>query len=233
MKNSMTIDTLFDFRSDTPASKDPDTWSPTLSCYHKHLWSKPLPCGTVFHLEYRNAPYYLKHSSTLGEFSLSSDTVVPTYWWLKNIRELVTEQELADFRSMAFTIGGMMVFPSNQIERQWTINQTRGLNRQLSDRFDLTVECIRRHYIAAESPIGEALNRYSDFFRLFKDFQGYVEFFHLQDLVRNDGSSVNFFLPFDNFNSSPVPHNASAYRDYRERAVEFITSRNQRICDWG
>jgi hypothetical protein len=126
----------------------------------------------------------------------------------------------------------MMIFPANQIERKWTINQARGCNRKISDRFDLTVECIRRHYIGGESPLGEVLNRYAAFFRLFKDFQGYVEFFLLHDLVSNDRTAVNFFLPFDNFNSSAIPQNRSAYCDYQTHAVEFIIARNHRIHDW-
>lgn len=46
-----------------------------------------------------------------------------------------------------------------------------------ADRFDLTLECIRRHYLGQRSPLGETLARYRDFFALFEDFSGYVEFF--------------------------------------------------------
>ena len=44
------IDITFDFRSDTPRGKDPDSRSPPLRSYHKLLWSKPLPSGVVFEL---------------------------------------------------------------------------------------------------------------------------------------------------------------------------------------
>ncbi len=232
MDTSIALNTSFDFRSDTPLNKDPDTWSPTLAKYHSLLWSKPLPCGRIFHLEYRNAPYYLNHNSDLGEFSLSSDTVVPTFRWLPDIEELIADQELRGFRATAYTIGGMMIFPANQIQKKWTINQARGCNRRISDRFDLTVECIRRHYNGGESPLAEALDRYADFFGLFGDFQGYVDFFLLHDLLENGSASVKFFLPFDDFNSSAVPQDKSAYDNYRARAVEFIGARNQRIYDW-
>ncbi|HRQ87352.1 MAG TPA: hypothetical protein PLA50_01035, partial [Bacteroidia bacterium] len=82
----------------------------------------------------------------MGDFSLSSDTVVPAFQWLPNIEELIADQELRDFRATTYTIGGMMIFPANQIQRKWTINQARGCLRRIGDRFDLTVECIRRHY---------------------------------------------------------------------------------------
>lgn len=38
----MNIDTAFDFRTDTPPGRDPDSHSPTLRRYHQLLWSKPL-----------------------------------------------------------------------------------------------------------------------------------------------------------------------------------------------
>ncbi len=232
MDNGNPIDTKFDFRSDTPPGKDPDTWSPTLCKYHKLLWSKPLPNGVVFDLVYKTAPFYLHHDSDVGEFWLSSDAVIPTFRWVSNIKELITNEELNDFIAIGYTIGGMMLFPAVQIDRKWTINQARGCTKKISDRFDLTLECIRRHYTKEESPLGEVLSRYAEFFRLFHDFRGYVEFFLLQDLVSDDCTAVKFFSPFDDFNSSAVPNNKAAYLDYRTLAVDFITARNQRIRDW-
>jgi hypothetical protein len=96
-------------------------------------------------------------------------------------------------------------------------------------RFDLTVECIRRHYFNEGSPLSDVLTRYADYFRLFGDFRGYVEFFLLEDLVTDDFSAVKFFLPFADFSQSPVPDGMAAYVDYRERAVDFIEARNRRI----
>ena len=47
----------------------------------------------------------------------------------------------------------MMVFPGNRIQGKWTVNQARGCLKKISDRFDLTVECIRRHYARQSSPL--------------------------------------------------------------------------------
>lgn len=44
------------------------------------------------------------------------------------------------------------------------------------DRFDLTLECIRRHYLNMDSPLAPTLSRYTKFFALFGDFPGYVSF---------------------------------------------------------
>ncbi len=108
----------------------------------------------------------------------------------------------------------------------------RGFHPRIKDRFDLTVECIRRHYINEASPLSDTLARYADYFRLFADFGGYVKFFLLQDLVTDDFSALKFFSPFDDFHSSPVPGNIAAYLDYRARAIGFIQARNQRIQTW-
>ena len=201
------IDTSFDFRTDA-SGKDPDAYSPTLRQYHKLLWSKALPSGRVFDLDDTVRGHYLHHRSELGEFSLSGDSVIPSFTrWvrMKRITELFTEEENEAFRAIGYTIGGMMVFPKNKIDGKNNINGARGFNGQISDRMDLTLECIRRHYLGQPSPLGETLVRYRDFFALFDDFRGYVEFFVLQDLVTAEGSSVRFFMPFDDFNTPSVP----------------------------
>ena len=116
------IDITFDFRSDTPPGKDPDTFSPTLRRYHQLLWSKPLPSGELFELDVSGPPYYLHHRSELGEFWLSSDAVVPTFWWLAPIIDQIPEVEREEFMRIGYTIGGMMVFPAHRVDRKMTIN---------------------------------------------------------------------------------------------------------------
>jgi len=126
-------------------------------------------------------------------------------------------------------IGAYTVFPSNRIDRKMTINGARGLNRNIKDRFDLTLECIRRHYANEENPLGETLRRYSAFFNLFGDFAGYVDFFLLQDLVSDNYSTVKFYLPFDNFERSALPLDVAEYLTYKKLILDFVSARNQRI----
>ena len=230
---SETIDTTFDLRSDTPPKKDPDTFSPTLARYHKLLWSKPLPSGQPFELEVSRPPFYLHHRSEMGDFKLSSDTVIRTYSsWprMAHIISQIPKGEIDEFRYLMYTIGGMMVFPANRVGRKMTMNGCKGFNREILDRFDLTLECIRRHYLGEPSPLGECIARYPEFFGLFDDFAGYVGFFHLQDLVDSVTSTITFFMPFDGFTPSPVPRTLDEYLPYRQRAIEFITARNRRVA---
>lgn len=228
------IDTNFDFRSDTPRGMDPDARSPTLRRYHRLLWSKPLPGGAVFELTEGRSRGYLRHRSVLGEFRLSSDSVIPTFRKEKRLAELRQRipEELEAFQRIGHTIGGMMLFPGNQVGGRMTINAARGCHPLIKDRFDLTVECIRRHYLGEDSPLRPALARYANFFRLFGDFKGYVEFFLLQDLLSDDCSVVRFFTPFQGFGSSPVPDSLGAYMAYSDLAVCFIEARNKRISAW-
>ena len=106
----MLIDTSFDFRTDTPPRKDPDACSPTLRRYHRALWSKALPGGAHFALDDTRKGCYLYHRSALGEFFLSSDSVIPTFtrWgYAAKHPELVPEEQSREFMGLAYTIGGM------------------------------------------------------------------------------------------------------------------------------
>ena len=156
MDMSRHIDITFDFRSDTPQGKDPDAFSPKLRTYHKILWSKPLPSGVVFELDDTTPHIYLHHRSEVGEFFLSSDAVIPTFSRDRRIAHFISQipvEEREVFNGIGYTIGGMMVFPGNRIGRKMTINVARGFHPRIKDRFDLTVECIRRHYHNERSPL--------------------------------------------------------------------------------
>ena len=229
------LDITFEFRSDS-SGRDPDMFSPTLRQYHKVLWSKPLPCGALLGLNDATPGAYLYHQSSLGEFSLGSDLVIPTFSeggriWLGF--QALTEEEQRAFEALTYTIGGMMVFPANRIERRMTINGARGCHPRIRDRFDLTIECIRRHYRNQPHPLSAVLARYADFFALFVNFRGFIEFFLLQDLVTDDQSEVRFFLPFENFAVRAAPTDVDAYRTYWRHAFDFVQSRNERIRAMG
>jgi hypothetical protein len=226
------IDITFDFRSDTPSGKDPDAYSSTLRRYHKLLWSKPLPNGKLFALSDSVEGAYLHHQSELGEFSLSSDSVIPSFGNWKRMEHIISQLktgELEEFRGKNYTMGGMMIFPANRVDGKSTINGARGFNALIKDRMDLTLECIRRYYVNEESPLTDVLERYKDFFALFETFKGYVEFFLLHDLVAEDFSEINFFMRFENFKTSAVPKTLNEYLDYKDLSIDFIRKRNQRI----
>ena len=226
------IDINFDVYSDTPKGKDPDSHSPTLRRYHQILWNKPLPNGVEFNLD-DSMPRLLLHRSELGEFLLSSDSIGHTYSKVKSMSHIVDQipsEEIKAFFTVCSTVGAYIIFPAKKIDNKMTINGSRGLNRSIKDRFDLTLKCIRRFYVNKETPLTETLQRYASFFNLFHDFGGYVDFFLLQDLV-DDGYSVKFFLPFESFNQPPLPKNVEQYRSYKKHLIELVSARNKRILN--
>ena len=225
------IDIHFDVFSDTPKGKDPDSYSVTLRKYHQILWSKPLPNGIRFDLD-DDTPRLLHHKSELGEFFLSSDAIGHTYKNVKKMAHIVnqiTPDEMNSFFSLCSTIGAFIMFPSKKIDNKMTINGARGINHKIQDRFDLTLECIRSFYLKEKSPLSDTLERYSQFFNLFDNFKGYVDFFLLQDLVEENYSAIKFWHPFNGFDYSPLPKNIEEYQAYKINVIDFLTARNQRI----
>lgn len=228
------IDTMFDAYSDTPVGRDPDSHSPTLRSYHQALWSKRLPDGTEFKLTTGHPKAYLYHNSMRGEFFLSSDSIGHTYRHVKAMAPIIHQipkNDLDEFFSVASTIGAYIVFPSQRIDWKPTINGARGLHWRIRDRFDLTLECIKRHYIGEPSPLSDTLARYASFFDLFGSFENYVRFFLLDHLVSEDRQSINFWLPFRSFDEPPLPATIEEYLAYKEKLVNFIRARNRRIVE--
>ena len=228
------IDIKFNVFSDTPAGKDPDSYSPTLRKYHQILWSKVLPNGKKFTLDL-DTPKLLHHKSKLGEYYLSSDQIGNTYTNVKKMMKItqsISKIEIENFSSLRATIAGHMIFPAKRVDNKMTINGARGVHHKIQDRFDLTLECIRRFYIGENSPLKDTLERYTSFFKLFNDFRGYTNFFLLQDLVYEDYKSLNFWCQFDNFLSSPLPKSVSEYKSYKKKVIDFLTKRNERIKNY-
>jgi hypothetical protein len=233
-EQKLPIDVSFNFYSDS-GGKDPDSHSPTLKKYHKLLWSKPLPSGKIFTLTDTDSSSYLTYSSAQNEISLSSDSISNSYRDKKALSSITSElsKEVEEFRNIGSTIGGYILFPGKKIDGKMTINGARGFNQKIADRFDLTLECIRLHYLGKTNSLQEVLDQNSSFFKLFESFAGYVDFFLLQDLVSPNYESINFFTPIKQiFESSPLPATQAEYQQYMKRSTSFTAKRNERIKAW-
>ena len=233
----------FDFTSDVPgywdgywetspwgwSGKDPDSKSPTLRRYHQLLWSKMLPNGEQMKLVDGRGKFYLRWK----DFYFGSDSIIVSFRHSdKNDVLDDVRQRVPDFRTYienyvraSYTIGGMMLFP----QHKYSFNCARGCNKRICDRWDLTLECIRRFYQGGESPLTKALERDREFFELFVDFKGYVDFFFLQDCVDKKYERVNLWLGEDFFEKNPYPHNADEYLMWIKKQCNFLQKRNKRI----
>jgi len=238
------IDISFDFTSDSPnywddywknndglgsGNSDPDSASKTLQKYHQILWSKRLPCGETMNLVRGPGSNYL----TWKDFRFGSDSIIVSFRY-KRKRELINAVEAAvpDYRLFmenyvhrSYTIGGMTIFPKHPN----SINQNKGTNPLVADRWDLTLECIRRYYQGETSPLYEILLRDKKFFDLFVDFKGYVDYFFFQDCVSDDYSKVKVWLGSGDFNEDPYPKTVEEYLSWINTELEFVAMRNQRI----
>jgi hypothetical protein len=224
----MVIDFDFDFYSDARGD-DPDNTSPTLRKYHRFLWSKLLPDGKEFFLEMKKGKY-LYHKSELGEYVLGSDAITHSYRNQKR-KQWLTKQipnEVNELFGIGKTIASYIIYPNNKINNKYTINQARGVNKWIDDRFDLTLECIRLYYLGKQSPLFDTFERYKSYFELFHDFRGYVDFFFLNDLIDVKGN-VKFYLPFDQFQTKPTFKDKADYIIYKENVIEFVLARKERM----
>ena len=158
------IDVTFDFTSDTKGfwdgfwerndglgsgGADPDSRSKTLRLYSQLLWSKPLPNGEVMELEDGRSKFYLKWK----DFYFGNDSITASFRYYRN-RPLLEEvkkhvpdyhQFVEDYLHQLYQIGGEVILPS----AVGGINQTRGFRSDIRDRWDLTLECIRRYLICS------------------------------------------------------------------------------------
>ena len=120
------------------------------------------------------------------------------------------------------------------------MNQDRGTNPYISDRWDLTLECIKRYYGQPENdnrqcnPLWKTIKRSEEFFNLFVDFNGYIGFFFLQDFVDENGNVIRFMPDYFDGNGNftkkyPVPQTAGEYLQNIEAQKGIISKRNARI----
>lgn len=241
------IDVTFDFTTDSPrfwdnfwtnrdglglGSSDPDSASKILREYHRILWSKRLPNGEMLELE---AGPKSKGYLTWKNFRFASDSIITGFRYLQQkkileeLKNIIPDYYIFQESKIrkSYTIGGMIIFP----QRRNSINQIRGTNLQIRDRIDLTIECIRRYYNHEESPMSWCLEKDKEFFNLFVDFKGYIDFFFLQDIVSEDYKSVKIFLGDGDFNKYPLPKSAEEYLVWYAKTSEFVDARNRRIAE--
>jgi hypothetical protein len=240
----MSIDVAYDFTRDTrnywedfwgnnnglgAGRNDPDTKSITLQQYHRELWSRQLPNGEIMDLAIGSGADYL----TWKGFRFGSDSITASFRYNRQ-RFMIEQLEkslddyrhyMEDFIRRSYTMGGTIIFP----KRQGGINQARGTRKSISDRWDLTLECIRRYYNHEPSPLYETLQADRAFFDLFVDFRGYVDFFFLQDCVSPDYTSVIFWIGNGDFTQNPLPKTTGEYQIWIKRQLEFVERRNARI----
>lgn len=228
----------------SPHSADPDSASKTLRNYHQALWSRRLPNGEMMELEKgRGSDYLTWHGMKFASDSMATQhRYIKCSEVIKQVEEKMAERGedykkfVYDTTRFTYTMGGMIIFP----KLMGSMNQDRGTSPMIADRWDLTLECIKRYYEQPENddyafnPLWKTIKRSEEFFKLFVDFSEYVEFFFLQDFLDEDGNIIRFFNDHMNENGMfvkkyPIPETAEEYLQNIEKQKEIVTKRNERI----
>lgn len=124
---------------------------------------------------------------TWQNFKFGSDAITTSFRYKRNkkiieqVKNSVPDYKkfVEDLISITYTIGGEIILP----KRQNGLNQSRGCNLYIRDRWDLTLECIRKYYNGEKSPLYECLIKDKDFYDLFINFKGFVDFFIFKILL--------------------------------------------------
>lgn len=221
------IDIHFDVQTDSKGP-DPDSGSPTLRAYHQLLWSKPLPNGQIMKLEIE------KNCLKWGDMWFGCDSITASFqherfplrkYVMQHIPNFSEFQK--DYLHKTYTIGGSIIFPMHR----WSMNQARGCSVKVCDRWDLTLECIRRFYAGEQTPLDKVLEADRQFFNLFVDFKGYVDFFLLQDCV-DESYNVRYGLETPLFVSMPMPKTLDEYYRWIDSQIDFVAKRGKRISEY-
>ena len=237
----MHINTRFDFTTDTKGfwesfwennrlgqiKKDPDAMSRTMWFYQYCLYRRILPNGEFMDLQDAGRRRFLWKGRELSSDSIINNMRFKRYPLMEEIisQRSGFREDTEEYLHRSYTIGGAIIFPVRP-----SINSIRGNNYDVSDRFDLTLFCIKKYYEGCkklqESGLDmllQAVIQCSWFFDSFVDFKGYVDYFFLNDLVDED-YNIKFWL-----GHIGRPNSVSEYNSFVGKMMDFLNKRNARI----
>lgn len=225
-----------------PDGGDPDRDSKELKEYHRILWSSRELSSKSFKLVNGPANKLIYENGDLS-IAFTPDSITNSFYRHKRRTKIIDQycEEDSEIRNLLndyfktdYVIGSSIIFPVsiNGISIQKTLNIKRGISRYIRDRFDLTLECIRRYYDFSnrKSPLLDDIEKNRPFFDLFHDFRTYVDFFFLNDLVDDNYNVISFTECID-FEHA-YPKDRDEYKMYLKHMMDFYISRNKRIGRW-
>lgn len=126
-----------------------------------------------WHRTYGNMRYLMKEIKDCIEISEKH------LEFCQDVKETNYKKFIESYLKQANTIGGFMLFPRHDC----SINQLRGMSDGIQDRFDLTLECIRRMYESGfptgNNPLFDMSKKDKEYFEMFGSFENYARFFCL------------------------------------------------------
>ncbi len=126
-----------------------------------------------WHRTYGNMRYLMKEIKDCIEINEKHSE------FCQGVKETNYKKFIENYLQQANTIGGFMLFPRHDC----SINQARGMSDRIQDRFDLTLECIRRMYESGfptgSNPLFDMSKEDKEYFEMFGSFENYAKFFCL------------------------------------------------------
>lgn len=236
----LSVDTIY--KDSSGSKRDPDKYSKELGQAHCELWNDRgrlgiltwSPLNRLFTKTDSGVELVLTPDSITNGFQNSERTIkdIKEKELIKGFGEEV-QKLINKYIDTDYTIGSSIVFPIsiNGKKIRWTMNIARGLSYKVHDRFDYTLECIKRFYEGNnDNPLQSALERSKKFFDLFDNFEDYVHFFFLDDLI-DENDNVRSFTDKIDF-GSPFPLTKEEYIKYLTNTMKFVEKRNARILLW-
>ena len=102
------------------------------------------------------------------------------------------------------------------------------LRSDLVTELGMSIDC---RDLQCEKALDKSLIQSKEFFDLFVDFRGYVDFFLLQDCV-DERYNVRFWLNTPLFVSNPLPQDLESYLAWVDTQLDFAEKRNWRIKNY-
>lgn len=217
---------------------DPDAKCEELREMHYRLYNRyalyinrPFSFEKKYPLSFSEGRYFYLLEN--GSCRLGSDTMNSSYLYyeaLKNIKSEMekcgrnAEAEIEKYRkNIIYRPGNFIVFPKNSSN---SINTVRGCCGKIKDRFDLTLDCIKKQYADKDNPLSWVLRKHwEDFFDRFNGFNEYINFFMLEDYLDEKDNVVRFI---DN-KYHILPQTLEEYDEYIRRISAVIEKRTKRI----
>ena len=199
---------IYNYSKSYDSLPDPDVNSRKLYEAHIQFWNKRCE-------KYENINKISTHGQCECELKidntdiiLGSDSIMSIYWhrtygitpkimkeFNENISKFIKNTDYTSFirkyLRKSNTLGGFIVFPRHNN----SINQLRGTKSEINDRFDLTLECIKRYYNQEKenNPLYDVLEHNSVFFNMFGSFENYINFSCLGPWVNENYQVVDVF----------------------------------------
>ncbi len=149
----------------------------------------------TFHKTRHSSRLYLQYDQD-DNHELCADYIGPSranaFSYLRGRNEEKANR-IGEFLLTSRTIGGHVLWPAHQINRNMTINQIRGRKNAIYDRIDITLAELQHFYntdgngkAKFSQPLYDAFKRYEWFFYdFFKSFENYISCMKLEMFLRD------------------------------------------------